>query len=281
MPTPPTVDIASARTLVTREAQVASSPTTDVSRLVRIGGLVVFVAGAFWAGRMLESSPGALAAMASSVTGGAAMLIIGSVVEWWVHGRLMHRRQRSFPGLHLAYDLHHRAHHWTHYPPDRYLQDEVSYVPLVPPEPERACRTRSEEVIAAVGQGAFYAAFAGPPVLAAWELTHNVAFAVSFSIVAAGIVFFAVHIHDAVHCPGHSPFERFGWFKWLDEHHYLHHVDTRTNVNFLLPLGDFVFGTLRREMTPAEQRRWPSYLEARAAVRPSCKREVALRACAG
>jgi sterol desaturase/sphingolipid hydroxylase (fatty acid hydroxylase superfamily) len=133
-----------------------------------------------------------------------------------------------------------------------------------------------EEWIAALGQGAFYAAFAGPPVLAAWGLTHNVAFAASFSLVAAGIVFLAVHVHDAVHCLGHSPLERFGWFWWLDRHHYLHHLDTRSNVNFLLPLGDLVFGTLRREMTSAEQQRWPSYEQARASVGPSCKRTGAL-----
>jgi len=45
------------------------------------------------------------------------------LVEWLVHGKLMHRRSR-WPLVHLAYDLHHRAHHWIHYPPGAYVQDE-------------------------------------------------------------------------------------------------------------------------------------------------------------
>ena len=86
----------------------------------------------------------------SFALGAAAMLLACSIVEWLVHGKLMHRRSR-WPLVHLAYDLHHRAHHFTHYPPDAYVQDEVTYVPLVPPRPERACRTRAETAFAALG----------------------------------------------------------------------------------------------------------------------------------
>ena len=42
------------------------------------------------------------------------------------------------------------------------------------------------------------------------------------------------------------------WFRFLDEHHYIHHVDTEANVNFLLPLADWLFGTLRRTLTNEE-----------------------------
>jgi len=73
-------------------------------------------------------------------------------------------------------------------------------------------------------------------------------------------------------CPGHSPLERFRWFWALDRHHYLHHIDTRANVNFLMPLGDLLLGTLRTRMTPAEAARWPSYAAARNHVLPSCRR---------
>ena len=76
-------------------------------------------------------------------------------------------------------------------------------------------------------------------------------------------------MHDAVHCPGHSPLERFRWFWALDRHHYLHHIDTRANVNLLLPVGDLLLGTLRTRMTAAEAARWPSYAAARARVLPS------------
>jgi hypothetical protein len=209
----------------------------------------------------------------AALLGAIAMLVACSIVEWLVHGKLMHRRSR-WPLLHLAYDLHHRAHHWTHYPPDAYVQDEVTYVPLVPPAPERACRTVTETAVAALGQGVFYASFSLPIVALGWLVSHNPAFVASSGVVAAVFVALAVHVHDAVHCPGHSPLERFSWFWALDRHHYLHHIDTRANVNFLLPLGDLLLGTLRTQTTPAEAARWPSYRQARARVLPSCRREL-------
>lgn len=62
-----------------------------------------------------------------------------------------------------------------------------------------------------------------------------------------------ITVHDAIHRPGsHRFIERQFWFRFLDQHHYVHHVDTEWNVNFLLPLSDWLFGTLRRELTAEE-----------------------------
>lgn len=225
-------------------------------------------------GRLLAPTSSLVNVAASAVAGVVAMLLSCSVVEWLVHGKLMHRRSR-LPLLHLAYDLHHKAHHWIHYPPSAYVQDEVTYVPLVPPRPERPCRTPRETFFAALGQALFYASFSVPIVAAAWALTHNGPFVAACAIVGATFVALAVHVHDAVHCPGHSPLERFRWFWALDRHHYLHHIDTQSNINFLLPIGDTLLGTLRVSLTPAESSRWPAYTEARANVLPSCRRRNA------
>jgi sterol desaturase/sphingolipid hydroxylase (fatty acid hydroxylase superfamily) len=226
------------------------------------------------AGRALAPASSFASVVASVLAGIVAMLLACSVVEWLVHGKLMHRRSR-LPLLHLAYDLHHKAHHWIHYPPSAYVQDEVTYVPLVPPRPERACRTSRETFFAALGQALFYASFSVPIVAAAWALTRNGPFVADAALVGATFVALAVHVHDAVHCPGHSPLERFRWFWALDRHHYLHHIDTRANVNFLLPIADWLLGTLRASPTPAEASRWPTYAEARANVLPSCRRRNA------
>jgi sterol desaturase/sphingolipid hydroxylase (fatty acid hydroxylase superfamily) len=238
--------------------------------------LVVAGAGAVWTAfalgaRAMAPATSLATAALSFALGAAAMLLACSIVEWLVHGKLMHRRSR-WPLVHLAYDLHHRAHHFTHYPPDAYVQDEVTYVPLVPPRPERACRTRAETAFAALGQALFYASFSLPIVGLAWLVARNAAFVAASGAVAAVFVALAVHVHDAVHCPGHSPLERFRWFWALDRHHYLHHIDTRANVNFLCPLGDLLLGTLRTAPTPAEAARWPSYTAARARVLPSCRK---------
>lgn len=237
--------------------------------LAALAGVGAVAAALTAAGRALAPLQGALPAAASVACGAAAMLLVSSIAEWLVHGGLMHRRSR-LPLLRLAYDLHHRAHHWVHYPPDRYLRAEVTYVPLVPHAPERVCRTRLETAVAAAGQAAFYALFAAPPLALAWLATGGPAFTLAAACVAGAFIVLAVHVHGAVHCPGASPLERFAWFRALDRHHHVHHIDTRANVNFLCPLVDALAGTLRREadLTAPERARWPSYAEARATIYP-------------
>jgi hypothetical protein len=56
---------------------------------------------------------------------------------------------------------------------------------------------------------------------------------------------------------------RQGWFLFLDRHHYIHHIDTEANVNFLLPLADLLFGTLRPSLTSAEEARHGTWEAAR------------------
>jgi hypothetical protein len=74
-----------------------------------------------------------------------------------------------------------------------------------------------------------------------------------------------VRVHDAIHYPGRHRFiEGQPWFGFLEMHHYIHHVDTEANVNFLLPLADWLFGTMRRTLTPDELRRHGSLAEAKA-----------------
>lgn len=123
-------------------------------------------------------------------------------------------------------------------------------MPAFPPAPNQRAVTRRQRVGAVAAQVLFYGLFAVPLVAAAWFATANAPFALAVAATAAAIVALAIHVHDAVHCPGHSPLERFGWFWFLDRHHYVHHVDTQANTNFLLPLGDLLLGTLRREAAP-------------------------------
>jgi hypothetical protein len=110
---------------------------------------------------------------------------------------------------------------------------------------------------------AFYSLFGAPIVGALWAATANAWFAAGAAATTIVLIGLFIRVHDAVHYPGASYLEHFRWFWFLDKHHYIHHIDTRANTNFLLPLGDLLMGTLRRELTPAELRRWPSYAAAR------------------
>jgi len=62
-----------------------------------------------------------------------------------------------------------------------------------------------------------------------------------------------VSVHDAIHHPGQFRFlEAQPWYPFIERHHYIHHVDMEANVNFLLPLADWCYGTLRTTMTAVE-----------------------------
>jgi hypothetical protein len=87
----------------------------------------------------------------------------------------------------------------------------------------------------------------------AWLLSQSFPFLLGLIFGTIIISDLFITVHDAIHRPGsHRFLERQQWFRFLDEHHYIHHVDTEANVNFLLPLADWLFGTLRRELTAEE-----------------------------
>ncbi len=182
----------------------------------------------------------------------------------------MHRRVRPRP-LTLAYDLHHRAHHWIQYPPDEYLhEDRVQRVP-VSPQLDRVCTSQMGRALTVALHVAFYSFFAVIlALLPAFLFTGNLLFTATVSVAAGIEIYLFVRVHDAVHHPGLSRLERYGWFRFLDRHHYIHHIDNQANTNFLLPLCDLLMGVLRRDLTQSELATWPSYQQARKhIVRPA------------
>jgi len=101
-------------------------------------------------------------------------------------------------------------------------------------------------------------------VTPAWLVTgHRVFLGVLVALAVVSNLF--ITVHDTIHRPGsHRLVEAQPWFRFLDNHHYIHHVDTEANVNFLLPLADWLFGTLRRSLTAEELRPHGSRQDAKA-----------------
>ena len=238
----------------------------SVSRVVAVfGGTAVTATILLGVARWLAPSLGTPAGLMGSVAAAAAStVLIFSIAEWVVHRWIMHRPSRR-PWLQLAFEHHHRAHHWINFPPDQYLQTgPVQYVPLWAARLDRAATSRVAWAVTIASHFAFYGIFAMALVLMpAWLWSRNLAFAWSATATSVVLLSGFIHVHDAIHYPGLSPLEKFGWFRFLDRHHYIHHIDTGANTNFLLPLGDLLLGTLRRQLTPAELGRWPSYEQAR------------------
>ncbi|MBS2031649.1 MAG: hypothetical protein JST54_27380 [Deltaproteobacteria bacterium] len=193
-----------------------------------------------------------------------ASVLVGAVGEWLVHRFLMHRRWRP-PLLRAIYDLHHRGHHFIHYTPARYVHDgPINYIPVWPPQPAVMCDSAWSRVLSMGAQWLFYGTVAAATVvLPTALLAENPWFTASFCGGLAVELWLFVRMHDAVHYPGQSALEKLPFFGFLDRHHYLHHLDTEANTNFLLPLGDWLMGTLRTRATIWEQAHFPSYVEAR------------------
>ena len=222
-----------------------------------IGGTLLVHAGIV----LLVARGGTAVAVLGGVT---SALLMGAVGEWLVHRFLMHRPWKPRL-LRAIYDLHHRGHHYIHFTPARYVHDgPINYVPVLPPQPEALCDSAWGRFLSMGAQVVFYGTVATITVLLPTALAaRDALFTATFTATLAVEIFLFVRLHDAVHYPGQTGLDRLPFFERLDRHHYLHHIDPNANTNFLLPLGDWLFGTLRKRPTAWERARFPSYEQAR------------------
>lgn len=216
---------------------------------------------------VVRESPSGQGVVGAIVLAALSGLIVGSTAEWLVHRYVMHHPSR-FRLLRMVFDLHHRGHHHVHYTPDRYVHaGPVNYVPVFPPRPDRLCDTNASRSASMLAQLGFYLLIAIPIVpLPAWLLTGHATYTVTFTVITVLECWLFVRVHDLVHHPEVGWLRRLPGFRHLDHHHYIHHIDTRANTNFLLPLGDVVFGTWRVSLTETEQSRWPEFELARSSL---------------
>lgn len=66
-------------------------------------------------------------------------------------------------------------------------------------------------------------------------------------------IYYALYesLHWCMHVPKDRWIEKTAVFRWLTVHHRAHHQRQNTNFNVVLPLADFLFGTLRPWTGPA------------------------------
>jgi hypothetical protein len=221
----------------------------------------------WYAAVRLTDTPSISHGALSVVLGALSAALLGSLGEWTVHRYTMHTPWRNRI-LNVPYELHHIAHHWHHYTPDRFTHaGPIKYHPTH--DPSLVCDTNSARFWVAVQQFMFYMFFGLFYVfLPAWLITKNTFFMAGLMAAIVWVCTMFVHVHGVTHHPGTRLIERFSWFQFLKRHHYIHHIDNGSNVNFLLPLCDFLFGTLRTELLPKELERWGTYEEALVRVVP-------------
>lgn len=190
-------------------------------------------------------------AAVSFVLGVVLVPLLASPLEWLVHRCVYH-----VPVLAALRPIHkvHTAHHVTYFPTWRYVTEGPprrlaisSGAPEVHTSRWANTRVRAAHFIWYMGIGSVAI------WLPAWFLTGNVAFLAGIVVSSAVVSNLFIAVHDTIHRPGsHRIIEAQPWYAFLDRHHYVHHVDLGANLNFLLPLADWLYGTLRTELTPDE-----------------------------
>jgi hypothetical protein len=176
-----------------------------------------------------------------------------SLIEWAMHRYVYHRH--FIPFLASIYRVHHSGHHHIFFPPDRYVANgPVNRFALDAHGTLHVHSSKWRNLATSLTHFSLYMLLGGILIwLPAWQATHNAAFLGGTIAASALISYLFIAVHDAIHHRDLHPFiAALRWFRLLDDHHFIHHVDTEANVNFLLPLGDLLFGTLRLALTSDE-----------------------------
>lgn len=243
--------------------------TSSVVLIVAIYGVVLAIARAM--AETASNGPSAWRLLASTTLGIAIVPVVASPIEWMVHRHVYH--SRSFGPL-SAINTVHLAHHHAYFPTWRYVTSGPSRrLPVTNGHIEIATRPVANAFIRFT-HFAWYMSFGLLALwIPGWLITRNAAFVVGLVIASAIVSNLFVTVHDTIHRPGsHRLIESQPWFAFLDRHHYIHHVDLMCNLNFLLPLADLMFGTLRTRMTDAEIRRHGTLETAKSMVSGSGER---------
>ncbi len=223
----------------------------DRRRVALGSGAVVLVAAAMVAAVRALPASGAVATVVAVVLGVVLVPLVASVLEWFVHRFVYH--EAVIAPLTAIFTVH-TAHHYAFFPTWRYT--------TAGPPKRLSIRRRTPDVHATGARNAgvrlahfgWYLAIGVVAIwLPAWAATRNGAFLVGIVVSSVVVSNLFIVVHDTIHRPGsHRLVEAQPWFAFLDRHHYIHHVSLGANLNFLLPLADALFGTLRTELAPAE-----------------------------
>ncbi|HEX4980860.1 MAG TPA: hypothetical protein VFV63_04145 [Ilumatobacteraceae bacterium] len=221
--------------------------------LVASSAVAGVVAGVMWVVRLLPESGVAPAALAF-VVGLVVIPVVASPIEWFVHRLVYHeaviRPLRAICTVHTA-------HHYAFFPTWRYVTGGPARRLSIRKRAPDANTSRARNAGVRLAHFSWYMTIGAVVVwLPAWWVTGDVPFLVGLVVASAVVSNLFIVVHDTIHRPAsHRIVEAQPWFAFLDRHHYIHHVALGANLNFLLPLADLLFGTLRTELTAEELER--------------------------
>lgn len=232
-------------------ARPAPVAPVDARRVVVATGAVVAVAAGITLNVSVLPGGGAVSALVAALLGVLVVPLVASPIEWYVHRFVYHAP--VVRGLAAIFVVH-TAHHHSYFPTWRYVTAGPARRLSIRRRGTDVHRRAARNAGVRLAHFAWYMSFGAVLIwLPAWLVTRNAWFLAGIVVSSAVVSNLFIVVHDTIHRPGsHRVVEAQPWFAFLDRHHYVHHVDLGCNLNFLLPLADLLFGTLRTELTPEE-----------------------------
>ncbi len=172
---------------------------------------------------------------------GACFFLFGiayaSFAEWMLHRYWMHRPFWIFGWYKFDYPF--KAHAIVHH--GKFKADETYHLQNRPEETKKADR---KTIPMAWWNGPVLIAMASLPFVL-WSI-FNPSWLLVGCVAGAVACYYGTYeyIHFCMHLPKGRWFENTRLYKWIDEHHRLHHEHMGNNFNVVLPLADFCLRTL-------------------------------------
>ena len=240
-----------------------------------LAGTTAVVLAAVAATIMVQRAPATGWASAMTFATGLVVIpLVASPLEWFVHRFVYHEAVLTPLGPIATV---HAAHHHAYFPTWRYVTGGPARrlairrrAPSIHTVRRRNAGVRATHTVWYLSIGAL---FVWTP---AWVATRDRAYLAGLVVASCVVSNLFIVVHDTIHRPGsHRLVEAQPWFAFLDRHHYVHHVDLGANLNFLLPLADWLFGTLRTGLTAEELAEHGSLEAAKALRRGAGERALA------
>ena len=160
------------------------------------------------------------------IAGLAIGIVFASFFEWTLHKYVMHRPVGKFR---YAFHAHAVVHHQVFKADKTYhLQEEKD----------------KETIPMAWWNGAVLVMIGLIPFTLVALVVGEWAFVLGGFLAFGSYYCFYEYIHWCMHLPKARRLEKGEWFRRLNGHHLLHHRYMHKNFNVVLPLADFLLGTL-------------------------------------
>lgn len=159
----------------------------------------------------------------TEIAGFLSFFCYASFFEWALHKYLMHQPRWSYP-----FRAHALVHHGLFRTGPDYFLSKNEHI---------------QKVRFAWWNAPLIIGLHIPVVI--WIQNHFQLHIFFGAMAALGLYYFLYeYFHFCMHVPKGRWFEKSAWFAWIDSHHHMHHKRHFNNLNVVLPLADFVLGTL-------------------------------------